>query len=81
MRVQVEQKSSKQKEELAKEGKTLLPEATFDDALRIATKAMETNAYLAKLKDKYFVAEASIFTECSETKLDIRCRPDGRDYA
>jgi len=67
-----------QKEELAKEGKTLLPEATFDDALRIATKAMETNAYLAKLlKDKRFVAEASIFTECSETKLDIRCRPDG----
>tara|TARA_R100000329_G_scaffold122165_1_gene100772 strand:+ start:66 stop:905 length:840 start_codon:yes stop_codon:yes gene_type:complete len=68
----------KQKEELAKEGKTLLPEATFDDALRIATKAMETNAYLVKLlKDKRFVAEASVFTECSETKLDIRCRPDG----
>ena len=67
-----------QKEELAKEGKTLLPEATFDDALRIATKAMETNAYLVKLlKDKRFVAEASVFTECSETKLDIRCRPDG----
>ena len=42
-----------QKDELAKEGKTLLPEATFDDALRIATKAMETNAYLVKLlKDK-----------------------------
>lgn len=68
----------KQKEELAKEGKTLLPEATFDDALRIATKAMETNAYLIKLlKHKRFVAEASIFTNCRETKLDIRCRPDG----
>jgi len=67
-----------QKEELAKEGKTLLPEATFDDALRIATKAMETNEYLAKLvKDKSFVAEASIFTECPETTLSIRCRPDG----
>lgn len=67
-----------QKDELAKKGKTLLPEATFDDALRIATKAMETNAYLVKLlKHKNFVAEASIFTECSETKLDIRCRPDG----
>ena len=67
-----------QKEELAKEGKKLVPDAIYDDALRVATKAMETNAYLVKLlKDKRFVAEASIFTECSETKLDIRCRPDG----
>ena len=67
-----------QKDELAKKGKTLLPEATFDDAMRIATKAMETNEYLARMvKDKSFVAEASIFTECPETSLSIRCRPDG----
>ena len=64
-------------EKCAKNGQTLLTESEYDEAERITETAKQTCETLRYVLDhKRFVPEASIFTQCRDTKLPIKCRPD-----
>lgn len=58
-------------------GKVLLPEGEYYEAEAMAQAALFTPAVSILLQDENLVAEASIFAECPETGLKLKCRPDG----
>lgn len=65
-------------EQAVKDGKTLLKEGTYDQAKKLAEVALRTNTDLqAFVKHKKFLAEMSVFGDCLQTGLSMKCRPDG----
>ena len=65
-------------EQAAKDGKILLKEGTYDQAEKLAEVALRTNTDLQDfIKHKNFLPEVSVFGECENTGLSIKCRPDG----
>ena len=75
----VKRKEWAEMEEAAeRKGKILLTEGEYDDAQFTADAALDTCEFLHNITTApNFCAEASIFTECDRTGLDIKCRPDG----
>ena len=65
-------------EKAAEEGKILLKEGIYDQAKKLAEVALHTNTDLQDfIKHKNFLPEVSVFGECENTGLSIKCRPDG----
>jgi hypothetical protein len=61
-----------------KDGKVLLTEKDFDTCMAMATNAFMHCDFLKEtVYSPQFVAEASIFTTCSKTGVDVKVRPDG----
>ena len=58
------------------EGKTVLPEKEYDEAQHIAEALFVDPACAKQLNCKDGRKEYSIFVECPQTKLKLRCRPD-----
>ena len=65
-------------DQAAKDGKILLKEGTYDQAKKLAEVALHTNTDLQDfIKHKNFLPEVSVFGECENTGLSVKCRPDG----
>ena len=61
-----------------KEGKVILTSKDYDTCMAMATNAfMHCDLLKETVYSDAFVAEASIFTTCSKTNVDIKVRPDG----
>lgn len=58
-------------------GQTLLPEGEYYEAEAMAQAAMFTPAVADMLTAKDLIAEASFFSECPDTGVKLKCRPDG----
>ena len=76
-----DRRGSKWKEAKAKAekaGKVILTEKDYDMCMAMATNAfMHCDLLKETVYSPSFVAEASIFTKCQETGVDIKIRPDG----
>ena len=66
------------KQQAEQQGKILLTERDYDEALEIVESALFNSEFLrSKITAKNFISEASIFTTCKKTGMLIKCRPDG----
>lgn len=66
------------KQQAEQQGKILLTERDYDEALEIVESALFNSDFLrSKVSAKNFISEVSIFTRCTKTGMLIKCRPDG----
>jgi len=66
------------KQQAEQQGKILLTERDYDEAMEIVESALFNSEFLrSKITAKNYISEASIFTTCKKTGMLIKCRPDG----
>ena len=66
------------KQQAEQQGKILLTELDYDEAMEIVESALFNSEFLrSKITAKNYISEASIFTTCKKTGMLIKCRPDG----